>query len=29
VRRNWPEVKAEVPVITRLDQLFGLDLLQE
>jgi len=29
VRRNWPEVKAEFPVITRLDQLPGLDLLRE
>jgi HAD superfamily hydrolase (TIGR01549 family) len=29
VRRNWPDVKAEVPVITRLDQLLGLDLLRD
>jgi FMN phosphatase YigB (HAD superfamily) len=28
VKRNWPEVTPDVPVITRLDQLFGLDLLQ-
>jgi HAD superfamily hydrolase (TIGR01549 family) len=28
VRRRWPEVQAEVPVITRLDHLFGLDLLR-
>ncbi|HSO60698.1 MAG TPA: HAD family hydrolase [Desulfobacterales bacterium] len=28
VKRNWPAVKPDVPVITRLDQLFGLDLLQ-
>jgi FMN phosphatase YigB (HAD superfamily) len=27
VKRNWPEVTPDVPVITRLDQLFGLDLL--
>jgi HAD superfamily hydrolase (TIGR01549 family) len=27
VKRNWPEVQADVPVITRLDQLFSLDLL--
>ena len=26
VKRNWPEVNADVPVITRLDQLFGLKL---
>jgi putative hydrolase of the HAD superfamily len=26
VKRNWPEVTADVPVITRLDQLFGLKL---
>jgi putative hydrolase of the HAD superfamily len=26
VQRNWPDVKADVPVITRLDQLFGLKL---
>jgi HAD superfamily hydrolase (TIGR01549 family) len=28
VKRNWPDVQADVPVITRLDQLFGLDLWQ-
>ena len=28
VKRNWPAVTPDVPVITRLDQLFGLDLLQ-
>jgi HAD superfamily hydrolase (TIGR01549 family) len=28
VPRNWPMVRAEVPVITRLDQLLGLDLLR-
>jgi putative hydrolase of the HAD superfamily len=28
VKRNWPEVTPDVPVITRLDQLFGLGLLQ-
>ncbi len=28
VKRNWPAVNPDVPVITRLDQLFGLDLLQ-
>lgn len=27
VQRRWPQVKPDVPVITRLDQLFGLDLL--
>jgi putative hydrolase of the HAD superfamily len=27
VKRNWPDVNADVPVITRLDQLFGLELL--
>jgi FMN phosphatase YigB (HAD superfamily) len=27
VKRNWPEVQADVPVIARLDHLFGLDLL--
>lgn len=27
VKRNWPAVHADVPVITRLEQLFGLDLL--
>jgi putative hydrolase of the HAD superfamily len=27
VKRNWPDVIADVPVITRLDHLFGLDLL--
>jgi len=26
VKRNWPAVHADVPVITRLEQLFGLDL---
>lgn len=28
VKRNWPDVQADVPVITRLDELFGLRLLQ-
>jgi HAD superfamily hydrolase (TIGR01549 family) len=28
VRRNWPDVQAGVPEITRLDELFGLQLLQ-
>jgi HAD superfamily hydrolase (TIGR01549 family) len=27
-KRNWPDVKTDVPVITRLDHLFGLNLLQ-
>jgi HAD superfamily hydrolase (TIGR01549 family) len=27
VMRNWPEVNIDVPLITRLDQLFGLELL--
>ncbi len=27
VRRHWPDGSADVPVITRLDHLFGLDLL--
>jgi FMN phosphatase YigB (HAD superfamily) len=27
VKRNWPGIEPDVPVITRLDQLFGLDLL--
>jgi HAD superfamily hydrolase (TIGR01549 family) len=26
VKRNWPDVKTDVPVISRLDQLFGLSL---
>jgi HAD superfamily hydrolase (TIGR01549 family) len=29
VQRNWPEVAPDVPVITRLDQLFGLEGLRE
>ena len=29
VQRNWPDVVPDVPVITRLDQLFGLDGLRE
>jgi putative hydrolase of the HAD superfamily len=29
VKRNWPAVQADVPVITRLDQLLSLDLLGE
>ena len=28
VKRTWPEVKTDVPVIIRLDQLLGLCLLQ-
>ncbi len=28
VKRTWPEVKTDAPVITRLDELFGLRLLQ-
>jgi FMN phosphatase YigB (HAD superfamily) len=28
IRRNWPDVQTDVPVITRLDQLFGLDLIR-
>jgi putative hydrolase of the HAD superfamily len=28
VKRNWPEVKTDVPVITRLDQLHQLELLR-
>jgi hypothetical protein len=28
VQRNWPEVAPDVPVITRLDQLFGLEGLK-
>ena len=27
-KRNWPDVNTDVPVITRLDHLFGLNLLQ-
>jgi HAD superfamily hydrolase (TIGR01549 family) len=27
VRRNWPEVQAKVPVITRLDELIDLEML--
>jgi len=29
VKRTWPEVKTDAPVITRLDELFGLKLLQD
>jgi FMN phosphatase YigB (HAD superfamily) len=29
VQRNWPEVTSDVPVITRLDQLFELGGLKE
>jgi HAD superfamily hydrolase (TIGR01549 family) len=28
VKRNWPAVETDVPVITRLDELLGLRLLQ-
>jgi putative hydrolase of the HAD superfamily len=28
VKRNWPEVTPDVPVITRLDQLHQLELLR-
>jgi HAD superfamily hydrolase (TIGR01549 family) len=28
VKRTWPEAKVDAPVITRLDELFGLRLLQ-
>jgi HAD superfamily hydrolase (TIGR01549 family) len=28
VKRTWPAVETDVPVITRLDELFGLRLLQ-
>jgi len=28
VKRNWPAVETDAPVITRLDELFGLRLLQ-
>jgi HAD superfamily hydrolase (TIGR01549 family) len=28
VKRTWPAVKSDAPVITRLDELFGLKLLQ-
>jgi HAD superfamily hydrolase (TIGR01549 family) len=28
VKRTWPEVQTDAPVITRLDELFGLRLLQ-
>jgi HAD superfamily hydrolase (TIGR01549 family) len=28
VKRTWPEVTSDTPVITRLDELFGLKLLQ-
>jgi HAD superfamily hydrolase (TIGR01549 family) len=29
VKRTWPEVQTDAPVITRLDELFGLKLLQD
>jgi len=28
VQRNWPDTPMDVPIITRLDQVFELDLLQ-
>jgi hypothetical protein len=28
VKRTWPAVETDAPVITRLDELFGLRLLQ-
>ena len=28
VKRHWPEVEPDVPVITRLDQLHQLELLR-
>ncbi len=29
VKRNWPDVQSDVPVISRLDDLFDLPLLQQ